>query len=158
MTDRAATRPSRTIDVALGITLAAAPERVWLALTQRTGVWWRAPWVSHPDLVLGVQLEERPGGLVWEDWGPGEGSVLAHVTAIRRPSLLELAGPLFVPGAVAGQARLTLERRDDDRTDLSVEHVAVGPLREDAASVALRGWRELLDDRLRTQAEPPTAI
>jgi uncharacterized protein YndB with AHSA1/START domain len=146
------TSSTRAIEVDVTAAFTVPIERLWLALTQRTGSWWGPPWVREPDRSIGVQLEERPGGLLWEDWGPGEGALLGKVSAIARPRLLIIDGPLFVLGAVAGEAVLSLTATEGG-SQLHVRHVAVGTIPDDGADRTAGAWTDLLG-RLRAQVQP----
>ena len=44
---------------------------------------------------LNMKIEPWPGGRWYRDLGDGNGHFWAHVQAIKRPTLLEFAGPLF---------------------------------------------------------------
>src|SRR6516162_6800336 len=58
---------------------------------------------STPDgTAMPMKLEPWPGGRWFRDLGDNNGHFWAHVQAIKRPTLLEMWGPLFMSyGAVS---------------------------------------------------------
>lgn len=48
------------------------------------------------DRPLPMKLEARPGGRWYRDLGDDNGHLWAHVQAIKRPTLIEFTGPLFM--------------------------------------------------------------
>lgn len=61
--------------------IAADPERVFRALTTGLDEWW--PHRSRAGAA--VVYEPRPGGLVYEDWGEGQGILYGTVSAYEPP-------------------------------------------------------------------------
>src|SRR6202042_842034 len=53
------------------------------------------PLNSTPEKPMPMVLEAWPGGRWFRDLGDGNGHFWANVQAIKRPTLLEFAGPLF---------------------------------------------------------------
>src|SRR5215469_2867466 len=53
-------------------------------------------------------LEAWPGGRWYRDLGGGNGHLWAHVQAIKRPTLLEFSGPLFMSSPVANNVQYRL--------------------------------------------------
>ena len=60
-----------------------------------------------------MKLEAWPGGRWYRDLGDNNGHFWGHVQAIKRPTLLEITGPLFMSYAAMNnlQYRLSEERR-----------------------------------------------
>jgi uncharacterized protein YndB with AHSA1/START domain len=77
--------------VELEISIEASIERVWRALVQETGHWWRRDFFTDPNAQNFI-IEPQLGGKMFEDWGNGEGLVWATVVGIKAPVMLELAG------------------------------------------------------------------
>src|SRR5580700_143009 len=48
-----------------------------------------------------MKLEAWPGGRWFRDLGEGNGHLWGHVQAIKKPTLLEITGPLFMSYAAA---------------------------------------------------------
>src|SRR5678815_4720228 len=52
--------------------------------------------LGHNGSRLPMVLEAHPGGRWFRDLGDGNGHFWGHVQAIKRPTLLEITGPLFM--------------------------------------------------------------
>src|SRR5580692_12720664 len=55
---------------------------------------------STPERPMPMKLEAWPGGRWYRDLGDNNGHFWGHVQAIKRPTLLEITGPLFISYAV----------------------------------------------------------
>ena len=74
---------------------------------------------------LPMTLEPRPGGRWFRDLGDGNGHFWGHVQAIKRPTLLEITGPLFISGPVMSNVQYRL-REVDGGTLIVFRHSALG--------------------------------
>jgi uncharacterized protein YndB with AHSA1/START domain len=90
-----------------------------------------------------MKLEARPGGRWYRDFGDDNGHFWAHVQAIKRPTLLEFAGPLFLSHPVANnvQYRLTVE---GDGTRIVFRHSCLGPVPDEQRAGMEQGWAHML--------------
>jgi Activator of Hsp90 ATPase homolog 1-like protein len=90
-----------------------------------------------------MKLEPWPGGRWFRDLGRNSGHLWAHVQAIKRPTLLEMWGPLFMSfGAVSNvQYRLS---EVDDGTLIKFHHKALGAFEEQQRQGMSRGWAHML--------------
>src|SRR6476619_3798771 len=59
-----------------------------------------------------MKIEPWPGGRWFRDLGDGNGHLWGHVQAIKRPTLLEIWGPLFMSYAVASNVQYRLKDVD----------------------------------------------
>jgi len=101
---------------------------------------------------VGLRLDLRVGGIMWEDWGDGQGWTWGVVRGLRRPHVLELSGTFMLPGAVDGSA--TFDLTDDAGvTVLSVRQTAIGAITESTADEWRDGWADLLGVRLKAVVE-----
>jgi DNA-binding transcriptional ArsR family regulator/uncharacterized protein YndB with AHSA1/START domain len=141
------------VDVALDLTIAASPARVFAALTRDPGGWWGHPFVRAKAISL--SLDARLGGLFIERWADG-GSVLATVTGWADDRHLELTGPFHFSVAV-GVASFDLAGTAQ-QTDLRFSFRAIGAIGPDVADQASRGWIELVAERLKALAETGTRM
>jgi Activator of Hsp90 ATPase homolog 1-like protein len=96
-------------------------------------------------------IEARPGGRWYRDLGGDNGHFWGHVQAIRRPTLLEITGPLFMSMAVVSNLQYRLKEVDGG-TLISFRHSALGFIPDDFRQNMMRGWAAL-HDRVRKQAE-----
>ena len=86
-------------------------------------------------------IEPWPGGRWYRDLGNGNGHYWGTVQAIKRPTLLEICGPLFMSHPVANnlQYRLSEERGG---TLIKFHHHGFGPI-VDSDRNAKQGWAHL---------------
>jgi hypothetical protein len=74
---------------------------------------------------LPMKLEPWPGGRWYRDLGEGNGHLWAHVQAIKRPTLLEFTGPLFMSYPVVSNVQYRLKEQDGG-TLIEFRHQALG--------------------------------
>lgn len=100
-----------------------------------------------------MKLEAWPGGRWYRDLGENNGHFWGVVQAIKRPTLLEICGPLFMsmPATSNVQYRLTEENAV---TRMRFVHRAMGWIvgMEELGPGADRGWTDMVT-RIRTNAE-----
>lgn len=98
-----------------------------------------------------MKLEAWPGGRWYRDLGDGNGHLWAHVQAIKRPSLLEFSGPLFMSYPVANNVQYRLSE-EPDGTLIKFRHSGFGLIQDDHRKGVSSGWGSL-NDRIRRSAE-----
>jgi uncharacterized protein YndB with AHSA1/START domain len=96
-------------------------------------------------------VEARPGGRWFRDLGGDNGHFWGHVQAIKRPTLLEITGPLFMSFPVVSNVQYRLKDVDGG-TLITFRHSALGFIPDDYRQNLSRGWTPLLE-RVRRQAE-----
>jgi hypothetical protein len=96
-------------------------------------------------------LEARPGGRWYRDLGDDNGHFWGHVQAIKRPTLLEVTGPLFMSVPVVSNIQYRLKEVDGG-TLISFRHSALGFIPDDFKQGLTKGWAPL-HERIRKQAE-----
>ncbi len=102
---------------------------------------------GHQGVPMPMTLEPWPGGRWFRDLGDGNGHCWGHVQAIKRPTLLEISGPLMMSFAVSSNVQYRLKDVDGD-TLITLRHTALGLFPQDGYREALgQGW-QLLFDRL----------
>ena len=91
---------------------------------------------------LPMILETHPGGRWYRDLGDDNGHVWGFVQSIKRPTLLEISGPLFMsyPAINSLQYRLT---ESADGTVIHFRHSALGVLEDDHRRGVAAGWAAL---------------
>jgi len=136
-----------TLDLTEEIRIQASLDATFEALLEEMG--------PHNTGVGGVPmpmvLEARPGGRWYRDLGDDNGHFWGHVQAIKRPTLLEITGPLFMSMPVVSNLQYRL-REVDGGTLISFRHSALGFIPDDFRQGMMRGWAAL-HDRVRKQAE-----
>jgi hypothetical protein len=98
-------------------------------------------------------IEARPGGRWFRDLGDDDGHFWGVVQAIKRPTLLEITGPLMMSFAVASNLQYRLKEADGGIL-ISFRHTALGLFPEGYRDALSRGWT-LLGARLRRRVEKP---
>jgi hypothetical protein len=96
-------------------------------------------------------IEARPGGRWYRDLGDDNGHFWGHVQAIKRPTLLEITGPLFMSAPVVSNVQYRLTESNGG-TLISFRHSAFGLVPEEIRANVSRGWTSLLV-RVRARTE-----
>ena len=91
-----------------------------------------------------MKIEPWPGGRWFRDLGDGNGHFWGVVQAIKRPSLLEICGPLFMsyPALSNVQYRLT---EVNGGTLITLRHTALGFIQDDHRAGVSTGWMKILE-------------
>ena len=103
------------------------------------------------DRPLPMKFQAWPGGRWYRDLGDNNGHFWGHVQAIKRPSLLEITGPLFMSYAVANNLQYRLTPVEGG-TLITFKHTALGLIPEDFRTGVQSGWG-YSHDRVRKAAE-----
>ena len=100
---------------------------------------------------LPMKIEAWPGGRWFRDLGGDNGHFWGQVQAIKRPTLLEITGPLFISYPVVSNLQYRLKQVDGG-TLITFRHSALGFVPDDYRQGLSRGWTPLLE-RVRSRAE-----
>ena len=100
---------------------------------------------------LPMVLEPHPGGRWYRELGSDNGHMWGFVQSIKRPTLLEIWGPLFMSTAATSNLLYRLTETPDG-TLITFKHTLVGPFPEDHRSQISTGWTAL-HARVRKAAE-----
>ena len=100
---------------------------------------------------LPMKIEPWPGGRWYRDLGGDNGHFWGHVQAIKKPTLLEICGPLFMSYPVVSNLQYRLTEVDGG-TLLTLRHTALGFIPDDFRDGLAQGWTPLLE-RIRRRAE-----
>jgi len=84
-------------------------------------------------------LEPWPGGRWFRDLGGHNGHLWGHVQAIKRPTLIEITGPLMMSFAVASNVQYRLKEVDGG-TLISLHHTAIGLFPDGYRDALTGGW------------------
>ena len=104
---------------------------------------------------LPMVLEPHPGGRWYRDLGGDNGHLWGFVQSIKRPTLLEIWGPLFASTAATSNLMYRLTETPDG-TLIRFTHTLVGPFPEDHRQGIGTGWAAL-HARVRKDAEAAAA-
>jgi hypothetical protein len=98
-----------------------------------------------------MKLEAWPGGRWYRDLGDDNGHLWGHVQAIKRPTLLEITGPLFASYPFVSNVQYRLSAIEGG-TLISFRHTALGFIQDHHRQGVGSGWSSLLE-RTRNRAE-----
>jgi hypothetical protein len=146
------TTATRTIeDLSLNITeeirVRASLDAAFAALLDEIGPFNQ----GYQGVPMPMTLEPWPGGRWFRDLGGGNGHLWGHVQAIKRPTLLEIAGPLMMSFAVSSNVQYRLKEVDGD-TLITLRHTALGLFPDGYRDALGQGWK-MIFDRLRGRVE-----
>ena len=97
---------------------------------------------SPEGKTLSMVLEARPGGRWSRDLGGDNGHLWGFVQSIKRPSLLELWGPLFISTATTNNLIYRLSEVDGG-TLITFKHTLVGPVPDSFRDNMPPGWQAI---------------
>jgi hypothetical protein len=138
---------SLTLIVTQEIHVQATLEDTFAALLEQIG-----PQNDTPDgTAMPMKIEPWPGGRWYRDLGDNNGHLWGHVQAIKRPTLLEITGPLFMSYAVVSNMQYRLSENDGG-TLIKFHHKALGVIQDDHRQGVGKGWGHILS-RIRARAE-----
>lgn len=105
----------------------------------------------HDGTPMPMKLEPLPGGRWYRDLGNGNGHFWAHVQAIKRPTLLEFSGPLFMSSPAANNVQYRLSE-SEGVTTITFRHAAFGLIEEQHRKGVNQGWAHM-NEQIRKRAE-----
>lgn len=124
-----------TLSITEEIHVRASIDKTFEALLEQLG-----PLNEVPDKgPMPMKLEAWPGGRWYRDLGTGDGHFWAHVQAIKRPTLLEFNGPLFMSYPVSSNLQYRLSE-EPGGTLIKFRHLALGLIEEDHRKGVVVGW------------------
>jgi len=128
---------SLTLEVNQEIRVRASLENTFAALLEQVG-----PENESPQGKMPMKLEAWPGGRWFRDLGDGNGHLWGHVQAIKRPTLLEICGPLFFSYAVVSNLQYRLSEQNGE-TVIKFHHKAFGVISEGHRRGVTTGWNHI---------------
>ena len=138
---------SLTLNITQEIHVRASLDKTFAALLEQIG-----PYNDTPEgHAMPMKIEPWPGGRWYRDLGDNNGHLWGHVQAIKRPTLLEITGPLFMSYAVVSNLQYRLSEADGG-TLIRFHHKAFGAIQDDHRQGVNRGWTHI-HDRVRARAE-----
>jgi len=137
---------SLTLIVTEEIHVKASLETTFAALLEQIG-----PENETPEHKMPMKIEAWPGGRWFRDLGNDNGHLWGHVQAIKRPTLLEITGPLFMSAAVVSNLQYRLSE-ESGGTLIKFYHKAFGVIQEEHRRGVDKGWAHI-NGRIKAQAE-----
>ncbi|HKV61187.1 MAG TPA: SRPBCC domain-containing protein [Candidatus Acidoferrum sp.] len=141
----------KTEDLMLTVTeeihVRATLEATFEALLEQLG-----PYNETPNGVpMPMKLEAWPGGRWYRDLGANNGHFWAVVQAIKRPTLLEFSGPLFMSYPAVNNVQYRLSE-EPGGTLIKFRHSGMGIISEEHRAGVSKGWG-YMNDGVRKRAE-----
>jgi|SRR5450432_2903452 hypothetical protein len=136
-----------TLTITQEIHVRAGLETTFAALLEQMG-----PGNETPDgKAMPLKLEAWPGGRWYRDLGGDNGHFWGHVQAIKRPTLVEICGPLFMSYPVSSNLQYRLSEVDGG-TLIKFHHKAMGLIEEEHRAGVGKGWT-YINESVRKRAE-----
>jgi hypothetical protein len=98
-----------------------------------------------------MKIEPWPGGRWYRDLGANNGHFWGVVQAIKRPTLLEISGPLFMSYPVANNVQYRLSE-EDGGTLITFHHTGFGLIQDEHKRGVVKGWGHI-HEKVRQRAE-----
>jgi hypothetical protein len=135
------------LNIAQEVRVKASLEKTFQSLLDQLG-----PYNETPEgRSLQMKLEAWPGGRWYRDLGDSNGHFWGHVQAIKRPTLLEITGPLFASSPFLSNLQYRLAE-EQGSTLITFRHTALGLLTEDQRKGVSTGWAHMLSS-IKSRAE-----
>lgn len=138
-----------TLNVTEEIHVRATLEATFEALLEQLGPYNEVPNVG----AMPMKLEAWPGGRWYRDLGGNNGHFWAVVQAIKKPTLLEFSGPLFMSYPVTNNVQYRLSE-EPGGTLIKFRHSAMGIISEEHRAGVTKGW-EYMNAGAKKRAEAP---
>lgn len=146
-----ATLQEATINITQEIRVQAPIDITFNALLEQLG-----PQNQQPDgTPIPFKIEAWPGGRWFRDLGDNNGHFWGNVQAIKRNTLLEMSGPLFMSQPVFNNVQYRLTEENGE-TVIRFRHTAFGLLPEGLSSQVQFGWSHM-HELARKRAEAAVA-
>src|SRR6478672_9012756 len=137
---------SLTLIVTQEIHVKASLQTTFEALLEQIG-----PENESPEQKMPMILEAWPGGRWYRDLGDDNGHLWGHVQSIKRPTLLEISGPLFMSYGVVSNIQYRLSE-EKGGTLIKFHHKAFGLIQDEHREGVSRGWGHI-NGRVKERAE-----
>jgi hypothetical protein len=106
---------------------------------------------NNEGVQIAMKLEPWPGGRWFRDLGNQNGHWWGAVQAIKRPTLLEISGPLFMSYPVSNNLQYRLSE-EKGGTLIKFHHTGFGLILEDHKKGVSGGWKQI-HERIQKRAD-----
>src|SRR2546421_11893734 len=124
-----------TLNVTEEIRVRAPLDATFAALLEQLGPFNE----TAEDKPMPMKIEPWPGGRWYRDLGDGNGHFWGVVQAIKRPTLLEITGPLFMSYPVVSNVQYRLSEVNGG-TLIKFHHAALGLIEDQHGAGIGKGW------------------
>jgi uncharacterized protein YndB with AHSA1/START domain len=129
-----------TFDITLESHVHASLEATFAALLEQVGPGFE----TTEGKSLSMKIEPRPGGRWYRDLGDDNGHFWGVVQAIKRPTLLEMSGPLAMSSAAISNVQYRLSAVEGG-TLIAFRHTAFGIMPAGLKDGMTKGWTFILE-------------
>ena len=136
-----------TLNITEEISVRASLDATFAALLEQLGPYNEGPNVGP----MPMKLEPWPGGRWYRDLGGNNGHFWAVVQAIKQPTLLEFAGPLFMSYPAVSNVQYRLSEANGV-TLIKFRHSAMGIISDEHRAGVSKGWG-YMNEGVRKRAE-----
>jgi hypothetical protein len=136
-----------TLNITEDIHVRAPLDTTFAALLEQLGPYNEVPSVGP----MPMKLEPWPGGRWFRDLGDNNGHFWAVVQAIKRPTLLEFSGPLFMSYPAVSNVQYRLSEANGV-TLIKFRHSAIGMISDEHRAGVSKGWG-YMNEGVRKRAE-----
>lgn len=147
MTTTAPVSEQQTFTITEEIAVRASLEQTFKSLVAQMGRLNETPQGTPLPMIL----ELHPGGRWYRELGGDNGHLWGFVQSVKRPTLLEIWGPLFMSTAASSNLMYRLSETPEG-TLITFTHTVMGPFPEEHRSQLATGWGAL-HARVRKAAE-----
>ena len=139
--------------IMLEIPIEAPKDRVWEALIQEADAWFVSdPGMGPADKTF--HFEARVGGMMFEDWGNGNGVLWGHVIFCDSPNAVHVAGDCSPQWGGPNRGIMVWELAEAEGvTTVRFEHALHGSVSDKARASYEGGWKIQLVDGLKRYVE-----
>lgn len=128
-----------TLNITQEIHVRAPLETTFAALLEQMG-----PASDTPEgQPLPMKIEPWPGGRWYRDLADNNGHLWGFVQAIKRPTLLEINGPLFMSYPIVNNVQYRLSEVEGG-TLIKFHHKALGLIVDEHRTGVVKGWAHIL--------------
>lgn len=135
-----------TIQIAQEIEVRASIDVTFTALLDQLGPYNE----TEPNKLMPMKLEAWPGGRWYRDLGDNNGHYWGTVQAIKKPTLLEIWGPLFMSNPVVSNLQYRLQE-SGGVTVITFRHQSFGLILDEYRK-SKDGWAHI-HEKVRQRAE-----
>jgi uncharacterized protein YndB with AHSA1/START domain len=136
-----------TLNIQQEIHVKASLETTWEALLEEL----QSGPQNEQGVHMAMKLEPRPGGRWYRDLGDNNGHWWGAVQAIKKPTLLEISGPLFMSYPVSNNLQYRLSE-EKGGTLIQFHHTGFGLILDEHRKGVGGGWKQI-NERVQKRAE-----
>ncbi|MHC5065748.1 MAG: helix-turn-helix domain-containing protein [Planctomycetota bacterium] len=142
-----------TTEIVLELTIDAPLQRVWTALVEETPSWWHKDFYTRSG-AESFHIEPKLGGLMFEDWGDGQGQIWGRVNGIGAPNYLQVIGDSSREWGGPNRGFMTWKLEEGEKgTTVRFEHSLFGKTSKQTQDSLSEGWQLLFGKCLKQYAE-----